>query len=112
MGRYKLELARSNIKVISDESAKRTALWLRIVINQDEGTTCDINVRVHLATKGLPTHYRLSENQEFINVDWIPFDCNYVDFTFSPSKGIKELYGQTKNNYFESNTAIETITLI
>ena len=112
MGRYKLELTRSNIKVISDESAKHTPLWLRLIINQDEGTTNDINVRVHLATKGLPTHYRLSEYKEFTDAKWISFDCNYVDFIFSPSKGLKELYGQTKNNYYDSNTATETITLI
>lgn len=107
---YTLELIRSNIKIASDIVEKNTPLTLRIVCRKE--TIKNSMVLVHLATRGLPTHYRLSENKDFKGAEWIPFECNYIDFELSKSKGQKEIYGQIKNNYYESEVSKEIIYLV
>lgn len=87
-------------------------LTLTVELNYGEPETTKTNIAVKLKTRGLPSHYRLSEDQSFAGVDWIPFYSNVLYFDINPSKGEHKVYGQLKNQYKESEVTSGTITLI
>lgn len=60
-------------------------------------------VEVTLATAGIPTHYRVSEDQLFTNAQWIPWSGNRFNFTVSSDIGKKTIYVQVKNDKNWSN---------
>ena len=96
-------------KPMTDEECPLT---LKLVINAGNTETSRQNIRVFLRTRELPTHYKLSENPDFNNVEWVSYNCNFVDFKISQTKGEHTVYGLVKNQYKESEIAFEKITLI
>lgn len=87
-------------------------LELTLVLNAGKPETTKEDIRIHLRTRGLPTHYMVSEDYKFSNSEWVPFECNFIDFKISPSKGEHTIYGKIKNEYKESERVVAKITLI
>lgn len=87
-------------------------LELTLVLNAGKSETTKEDIRINLRTRGLPTHYMVSEDYNFSNTEWVPFECNFIDFKISPSKGEHTIYGKIKNQYKESERVVAKITLI
>ena len=71
-----------------------------IYINSNKVETFDKNIIITLDKKGIPTHYKLSENSDLSTVQWIEFPTQVqtLQFTLSDTEGEKTLYCQLKDN--------------
>ena len=67
-----------------------------ILINNGDSSTKSSTVQVTMKYKGNITHYKLSENSDLEQEQWIEYQSDTVSYTFSHT-GQKTLYCQIKN---------------
>lgn len=72
-----------------------------IAVNYSTVVT-DPNLPIGVCVEGYVTHYRYSESEDLLNVEWIPFYGNWGDLALSQEFGNKNIFFQVKNKFGES----------
>jgi hypothetical protein len=78
-------------------------------INQDERQTTSPKVTMSFGIFGTPTHYRASENPNFVGADWVPFQSS-PSFQLSPGAGEKTLYFQVRRYSKVAGASMEALS--
>lgn len=83
-----------------------------ITINNGDSNTDSQVVSVNMIYSGDPTHYRISESETFTDSSWITLSSSTVNFTLSPTLGLKTLYVQIQDSGGMSSVKSSSITLL
>lgn len=99
----------------SNSEPANNDVWLRSINVVEDADSAGVvyfpDIHVHLNCVGVPTHYRIAESEDLLDMaEWVnvPEDFN-APYTISGEYGVRTLYVQVKNSYFESN--IRTIAM-
>jgi len=89
----------------SNDEPANTDVFLRepTIIEAVDGVVLTQAITVHLNVIGTPTHYRISEIEDFTGAAWVTLTGMDVPFNLSSGFGVKTIYVQVKNQYGESN---------
>lgn len=94
----------------SNDAPENTDVFLReaTILESVDGIVKFPDVTVHLNCIGTALSYRISENQNIDEVEWIDIVDNIMDvpFTLSSGFGTKTIYVQVKNLYSVSNIRV------
>lgn len=104
----------SNVKTVNLEyKDPYVALELNnIFINNDDADTYSQSVLIFISKSGIPTHYKISENPDFVGVGWTAWTSdmdNGIPFTLSEGYGQKTVYCQLKDTLLETAIKVDTI---
>lgn len=93
-------------RIMSGEEAPNL---ISIVINSGASTTSNSEVSVSLSVVGNISHYKISENQNFVGSDWIEGSSKNISYALSSGFGAKTIYVQVKNQFGESEVKSSSI---
>lgn len=80
-------------------------------INSGATTTTNRAVTIELTLTGEPTHYRTSEDEDFMGASWLPYTTPFLPYMLTDVPGSKTVYCQVKNASTESAVVSTSITL-
>ena len=95
-----------------DDSLANVGTGLRVAgfkINRGAASTANRTVTLDSAARGGPTHYRVSEHQDFRNADWRPYKPS-VRYTLSPGPGDKRVYYQARRSSESSGASLQMLS--
>ena len=78
-------------------------------INRGAAETSSRTVTLECAAQGAPTQYRASEQRDFRNTNWQPYEP-LVRFRLSPGKGKKTVYFQTRRASEASGASLQMVS--
>ena len=82
-----------------------------VVVNNGVATTENTLINISMGfTSITPTHYMISENNQFTGSNWITYQSS-ITYTLSSVYGVKSIFIKLKNNYGESNVVSSQIEL-
>ncbi len=98
--------------VFTPNSSKRNTLKLAgVTLDRGHTTTSSRSVVLNPSVSGEPTHYRISEDPEFKDSDWLMYQKTPL-FTLSNGEGRKRVYYQVRKAAEIGDSSIQTTSNI